>query len=442
MPNYDDRPLDPTQGYGRQTTQTSSPASYEPQPQVTMAPTHQRPKKGHPFWWGLLGGVLCSALTVGVLWLTGNLGHGQTVVQTGPEGQVVEIQPNGDDVTLAEVVSAKCLPSVVSLYVSGDEGTYYGSGVILDTEGHILTNSHLTESGKTIQVISGDKSYEAELTGEDPTSDLAVVKADFKGDAVTPMAIGDSSKVVVGEWVMAIGSPFGNDQSVSTGIVSALYRSSILNDYSGKKIYTNLIQTDAAINPGNSGGALVNEAGELVGINSMINTTSGSSAGVGFAIPVNYAMKVAETIMAGKTVEHTALGVQVTTVNAQLARTYRLPVDTGAYVTNVVAGSGAAAAGLKVGDIITALGDQSILSGDQLILEVRSLEIGDKTTITYYRDGQEHTVDVTLGSDAGTSASASDELSNQTAPEGQAGPSMSDEQLWDALREQFEQYLR
>ena len=198
---------------------------------------------------------------------------------------------------------------------------------------------------------------------------------------------------------MAIGSPYGLEQSVSTGIVSSLYRSTMLASTSGRTIYANLIQTDATINPGNSGGALVDSEGKLVGINSIIQSTTGSSIGIGFAIPGNYAVEVAKTIIAGDTVLHPYIGVSLNTVNAQNAAYYNLPVNQGAYVSDVTSGSPADEAGLEKGDIITLVEDTPITSADALILAIRGHRIGETVTVTFMRGSQEMTAEVTLGND-------------------------------------------
>ena len=251
---------------------------------------------------------------------------------------------------------------------------------------------------------------------------------------------------------MAIGSPFGYDLSVSTGIVSSLYHSTILTSQNGNKIYTNLIQTDAAINPGNSGGALVNERGQLVGINSIISSYSGSSSGVGFAIPSDYAIGVAAALINGEEVPHAYIGTNVRTVNAQIASMNQLPVSQGAYVISVVQDGPAAQAGLQEGDIITAIGDTPVNSADGLILAVRSRLIGEKTTITYWRGNEEHTVDITLGSDLEAKAddtSEDDAYGQNVAPDtgqgtapdtGQNGQQLelSPEQLQELLGQLFQ----
>ncbi|MDD6399665.1 MAG: PDZ domain-containing protein, partial [Collinsella sp.] len=245
---------------------------------------------------------------------------------------------------------------------------------------------------------------------------------------LTPIEIGDSSKLNVGEWVMAIGSPFGNEQSVSTGIVSALYRSTAMSSTSGNTIYANMIQTDAAINPGNSGGALVNDNGELVGINSLIESYSGSSSGVGFAIPVNYAKNIADQIIDGKTPVHPYLGATLSSVNALNARTNNLGTDSGAYVASVVEDGPAAKAGIQEGDVITKLGDDEITSADGLIIALRSHEVGEKVEITLVRGKEEKKVTVELGSD--------EELQNQ-----QQNDSATDTGNGGITDEQLRQYL-
>ena len=355
-----------------------------------------------PVFLASLGGMAVGAVLVIALVMSGAFRITETDVETpAVMQQTIDIDP--EDTTLAEVVSAKALPSVVSISTETAEGGGVGSGVILDTDGNIITNYHVVEGATSILVNTDDgQSLEAEVLGADESSDIAVVKL-IDADAaakLTPIEVGDSDGLSVGEWVMAIGSPFGNEQSVSTGIVSALYRSTALTSSSGSSIYANMIQTDAAINPGNSGGALVNDEGQLIGINSIIESYSGSSSGVGFAIPVNYAMQIAEQIIAGETPAHPYLGVSVSTVNAWNARQENLPVSEGAYVSAVNEGTPAAEAGLQVGDIVTAVDGEEVTSADNLIILLREHAIGDTVTLTVMRDGKETDVDVTLGSDA------------------------------------------
>lgn len=346
----------------------------------------------------VVGSVLVIALVMsGAFRITDN----DVEATGGDSSQVIEI--DSEDTTLAEAVAAKCLPSVVSITAQGEteDSGGIGSGVILDTDGNILTNYHVIEGATALVVrIDDGSSYEAEVVGSDESSDLAVIRLkDAEGADLTPIEIGDSDDIDVGEWVMAIGSPFGNEQSVSTGIVSALYRSTALPSASGTSIYANMIQTDAAINPGNSGGALVNAEGKLLGINSVIESYSGSSSGVGFAIPVNYAFDIANQLIAGETPVHPYLGASLMSVNAYNSRQNNLSVDSGAYVAEVTEGGPAAKAGVEAGDIVVAVDDEAISSADGLIIALREHEVGDKVVLTVVRGKDEKKIEVELGSD-------------------------------------------
>lgn len=389
-----------------------------------------------PVFLASLSGLVVGAVLVIALVMTGALNIGETNVEapalsdTGTSGTQT-IQIDAEDTTLAEAVAAKALPSVVSISAvnerSGEGGI--GSGVILDTDGNVLTNHHVIEGATTIYVEVNEESYEAELVGADASSDLAVVKIkDIDESQLTPIEVGDSNDITVGEWVMAIGSPFGNEQSVSTGIVSALYRSTALRGTSGTSIYANMIQTDAAINPGNSGGALVNAEGQLIGINSVIESYSGSSSGVGFAIPANYAINIANQIIAGETPAHPYIGVTVTSVNAFTAREQGLSVSEGAVVTSVNADSPAEEAGLQPDDIVTAVDGESIASADGLIIAAREHEIGETITLTVVRGDETFDVEVVLGSDAEL------QEENQDGTTGDSSGSLMDE-------DEFRQYL-
>ena len=332
------------------------------------------------------------------------------------------------DQTLAEAVAQKALPSVAAIDVYANQsnmgGIYgfgggsnsgsgstltqasLGSGVVLTDDGYIITNYHVISGGDAFKVTIEGDTYDAEVVGSDPSSDIAVIKAkDASG--LKAIEIGNSDDLVIGEWVMTIGSPFGLEQSVATGIVSATSRSQIMDagtDEYGQSsgettIYPNMIQTDAAINPGNSGGALVDADGKLIGINTLITSYSGNYSGVGFAIPVNYAVNLAQQIIDGKTPTHAQLGVSLSTVNAQNAQRYGLAADSGAYVAAVSEGSGAAQAGIQVGDIITKFDGQNVESASDLMLDVRSKNPGDKVTLDVNRNGETKQVEVTLGSD-------------------------------------------
>ncbi|MFR3275643.1 MAG: S1C family serine protease [Collinsella phocaeensis] len=396
-----------------------------------------------PVFLSALAGLVAGGLLMVALVFTGALDINSdkgSVVSSNAAQQSISIDT--EDTTLPEVVSAKALPSVVSITTtiestglamggSDESSGSIGSGVILDTDGNILTNYHVIEGATDIVVTLDDgTSLEAELVGSDESSDLAVIRVkDASSANLTPIEVGDSDALTVGEWVMAIGSPFGNEQSVSTGIVSALYRSTALPSTSGSSIYANMIQTDAAINPGNSGGALVNDKGELIGINSVIESYSGSSSGVGFAIPVNYAIKIAEQIVDGKTPVHPYLGVSLATVNALNARQNGLSVDAGAYVSDITADGPAAAAGIQKGDIITAVDGDAVASADGLIIELREHEVGDKVTMTVMRGKDEVEVEVELGSDEALQAEQED-VSQDTGNGG-----LTDEEILRYLQE-------
>lgn len=365
-----------------------------------------------PIFLAFLLGLAVGSVLVIALVMSGAFRITGTNVESAVSGatQTIEIDP--EDTTLSEAVAAKALPSVVSITAQGEteDSGGIGSGVILDTDGNILTNYHVIEgaSALVVRTDSGD-SYEAEVVGTDESSDLAVIRLQDAEDAdLTPIELADSDELTVGEWVMAIGSPFGNEQSVSTGIVSALYRSTALQSTSGTSIYANMIQTDAAINPGNSGGALVNDEGKLIGINSVIESYSGSSSGVGFAIPVNYAINIANQIIAGETPVHPYLGASLMSVNAYNARQNNLAVDSGAYVAEVTADGPAATAGIEAGDIVTAVDGEPISSADGLIIALREHEVGDKVTLTVMRGKDEKEIEVELGSDEALQAEQQD----------------------------------
>ena len=347
---------------------------------------------------GLVGGVIGAGALVGALLGTGVVGTTQTQATAGTTQQVT-IDPNDEDTTIANAVAAKALPSVATVYCTTAEGEGMGSGVIYDTDGNIITNNHVVDGAQSISVTIDGKSSSAELVGTDPSSDVAVIKADLQGDTVTPMQVGDSSDLQVGDWVMSVGSPFGLENSVSQGIVSALSRNTLLQGTSGNTLYTNLIQTDATINPGNSGGALVDDQGRLVGICTLYSSDTESFAGIGYAIPSDYATEIADKIIAGDTVTHAYIGLTMQTVNAQNSQANGLGTTSGAYVVEVADGSPAAEAGIEKGDVVTSIGGEQITSADSAILAVRSHDIGETVEVTVMRDGQEKSFDVTLGSD-------------------------------------------
>ena len=387
-------------------------------------------------WKGVVGGAVAgaavSAALVGALAVPMFLGAQNTKAtpaQTTP-ASTLNITTASDDATVSEAVANKCLPSVVSINVTTAEGEGIGSGVVLDTEGHIITNWHVAGDATSMKVTIEGQTYDATLVGGDASSDIAVIKAELNGAIVTPMEIGDSSSLVVGDWVMTLGSPLGLDQSVSTGIVSALYRNQLMADNSGNTLYTNLIQVDAAINGGNSGGALVNDKGQLVGINSLLADASGggSFSGIGFAIPGNYAVDIANKVINGEQVTHAYIGLSCATVNEQSAQQNKLSASQGAYVAELAQNGPAQVAGIQVGDIVTKVGEHDVASADDLLLAVRSYSVGDKVEVTFVRNGAEQSVMVTLGSDEALQAAQQEEQAKQ-------------EELERQQLEQYQQYL-
>lgn len=420
------------------TTHTASPQQ-DPAMPGAVPPTTETVKhtvvktktKKAPVFLASFGGLVVGAVLVIALVMSGAFKITDSDVQATDSTSTQNIEIDAEDTTLAEVVAAKAQPSVVSISTTTSEGSGVGSGVVLDTDGNVLTNCHVIEGATELVVSMGGESYEAELVGEDSSSDLAVIRLkDVDSSKLTPIEIGDSDDLSVGEWVMAIGSPFGNEQSVSTGIVSALYRSTALPSTSGTSIYANMIQTDAAINPGNSGGALVNDNGELIGINSIIESYSGSSSGVGFAIPVNYAINIASQIIDGKTPVHPYLGVSLTSVNALSARANNLGATEGALVVAVSDGGPAADAGIQENDIITKIDGEQVTSADGLIIALREHEVGDKVTLTVVRDSKEREVEVALGSDEALQTDQQDNSQGDAS-----GNSMTEEEFLQYLEE-------
>ncbi|MEC7612158.1 MAG: DegQ family serine endoprotease [Pseudomonadota bacterium] len=269
-----------------------------------------------------------------------------------------------------------------------------GSGFIIEADGYILTNNHVVEGAEQIMVrLSNREEYEAELIGTDPRSDLALLKvaADKKLPALD---IGDSDKLEVGEWVLAIGSPFGFDYSVTAGIVSAKGRS-LSNPQTGN--YVPFIQTDVAINPGNSGGPLFNLRGEVVGINSQIYSNSGGFMGVSFAIPIEMAMDVVKQLKQNGRVSRGWLGVEILDVSRDLALSYGLDRPQGALVARVMEDSPAAAAGIQEEDIIVEFNGQDIQRSGELPHYVGRAPVGEKSRFTVIRGGKKKQLSVTIG---------------------------------------------
>jgi serine protease Do len=267
-----------------------------------------------------------------------------------------------------------------------------GSGVIVNPDGYVLTNNHVIEGAQDIKVLLGDKrEFQARVVGGDPKTDVAVLKVDAKSLPVA--AFGDSSRMQVGNFVLAIGNPFGLNQTVTLGIVSATGRGGL-----GIEDYEDFIQTDAAINPGNSGGALIDSRGTLIGLNTAIlSSGSGGNQGVGFAIPGNMARAVMDQILKNGKVTRGWLGVSVQPVSQDIARAFHLSETSGALISGIAPGSPAAKSGLQTGDVILAIDGQKINDRRALQLKIGSLTPGTNVKFSISRNGMMKDVDVKLG---------------------------------------------
>ena len=266
-----------------------------------------------------------------------------------------------------------------------------GSGVIVDAaEGYILTNHHVVEDADEITItLVDDRVLEAAVVGSDAGSDIAVLRVEQ--DSLAEMPLGDSDAVRVGDFVVAIGNPFGLQHTVTSGIISGLGRSGI-----NPEGYEDFIQTDASINPGNSGGALVNLNGELVGINSAILSGSGGNIGIGFAIPVNMARTIMDQLVAFGSVRRGLLGVNIAPLSAEIAENYELDSTSGALVTAVSTSSAAERAGLQIGDVIVSVNDQPIAGPVELRNAIGLLRPGDSVEVGFIRDGRRRSVEALL----------------------------------------------
>ncbi|WP_353112174.1 trypsin-like peptidase domain-containing protein [Microbacterium sp.] len=387
--------------------------------------------------------IVAAALVGGVAGIGGSALWSSTVAQpqgspaSGPQAVTVN---NPGSVNETTAIATKVLPSVVTIEVSGSNESGSGSGVILDKEGHVLTNTHVVTLGgavskPTIRVTTSDgRIYDATVVGTDPIYDLAVIQLKDAKD-LTPIEFGDSSKLNVGDTAVAIGAPLGLSNSVTTGVVSALNRSIQVassavpkggtgdqqqgdgsqqnggpfqfdipgmgsQQQASQSISLAVIQTDAAINPGNSGGALVDSKGNLIGINVAIATAGGSSSsgsesgsiGLGFAIPSDVAKRVADQILKDGAATHGLLGASVRDASSVESATVA-----GAYIVDITSGGAAGAAGLQKGDVVTEINGIPVSSSSDLTAQVRALAGGATTKVTYVRDGKSYTADVTLG---------------------------------------------
>jgi putative serine protease PepD len=384
-------------------------------------PTHHEPRRQSRPSNVFTAGLLAAALVVGGLGgLAGAAGFAAVDYLNG-DGTTTSSTSSVDNSAVAnrkdtaaepgsvEDVANSVLPSVVKINVRGAQGEGSGSGVIVSSDGEILTNNHVVEvaaGGGSLSVNFNDgTAAEAEVIGTDPVTDLAIIKAkDVSG--LTPATIGKSANVDVGEEVVAVGSPFGLEATVTSGIVSALNRPVSVGSPGTDATATiyPAIQTDAAINPGNSGGPLVNGQGEVIGINSSIRTSGsmgeGGSIGLGFAIPIDKVLPIVQQLRDGQTPTHARLGVTVTDANSQDG------LLGGAGIETVNNGSAADQAGLRSGDVVTKVNDDLISGSDSLVATIRGYRPGDTVKLTIVRGGDNtSTVDVTLDSDEGSPTS-------------------------------------
>lgn len=391
------QPGPPFPGQGPQPGQPGQPGQpvYPGQPQfMAGAPAPAAPKKSGK---GLLAaGVVAAMLLSGGLggWVGASVAGGGTAGLSSP---ISTSQPEGEapDGTV-ESVADKVLPSVVSIDVRGERGRGEGSGVVLTTDGLIITNNHvigMAAGNGRIQVRFDDGTKApASVVGTDPATDIAVIKAETS-KPLTPIALGSSSNLDEGQAVAAVGSPLGLSGTVTTGIVSALERPVRAGgEQSDQSTVIDAIQTDAAVNPGNSGGALVNMNGELIGINSAIasmGSGSSGSIGLGFAIPVDQARRIADQLIKQGYATRAVLGVAVSDS----------PEADGSLVRSVEAGGPADQAGIEEGAVITKVGERLIEGGDSLVAAIRSRAPGDTISVTYAAGvGEDQkTVDVVLG---------------------------------------------
>ncbi|MGH3078325.1 MAG: S1C family serine protease [Gaiellaceae bacterium] len=362
--------------------------------------------------------ALGGGVAVGAVALLGGLEGGETTVVTQTADSFsTQAAPTGRAMSVNEIYD-RAASGVVQIASTGGPGVSVpagralGSGFVVDKAGHIATNYHVIDGADEIRVsFSNRDTVEAELVGTDPSTDLAVVQVETSATALTPLSLGNSDAVEVGDPVVAIGNPFGLDRTATAGIVSAIQRRiTAPNQFQ----IDHVIQTDAPINHGNSGGPLLNDRGQVIGVNTQIETggTAMGNVGIGFAVPSNTVKDVVAQILRKGHVDHAYLGISGQPVSADVARTYNLPTRSGVLVATVTSGSGADKAGLEPGDtevvvagetyvlggdIIVAIGGTPISSVEELRDAIAAHEPGQKVRLTVFRGAKKKSVTVTLG---------------------------------------------
>jgi S1-C subfamily serine protease len=375
-------------------------------------------------WWAKAGALVGAALLGGVV----AVGLGQTFEEGSTTTVVREVEagttepavfPSNGGKKISDiyegakhgVVQVTSTSVVSNSFFGAQEQQAQGSGFVIDKDGHVVTNYHVVQGAKKVQVsFSDEEQMDAKVVGTDPSTDIAVLKIQgAMSRSLTPLGLGDSSQVKVGDAVVAIGNPFGLERTVTAGIVSALQRR--IQAPNGFQI-DEVIQTDAAINHGNSGGPLLNANGDVIGVNAQIETESGGNVGIGFAIPIDTVKDVASQLINEGKVEHAYLGIDMVPITTELADNFRVPVDKGVLIQRVVAGSPAAEAGLKGGttqvvlagqtywlggDAITKVDGQTVETTDQLASVVTSKQPGDSLELEVHRGEETLNVTVELG---------------------------------------------
>jgi putative serine protease PepD len=354
----------------------------------------------------LAGIVLVSAAVgagtgAGTLALLDNGNSGTTAI-TPAAASSAPVLGNGSAVSIADLYT-QLRPSVVKIGVTSANSAGTGSGIMLDTQGHIATNYHVVDGADKIDVTMADGTVvSANVVGTDPGDDLAVVQVPTAGLTLTPVKLADTTETRVGDDVVAIGNPLDLEATLTEGVVSGLGR--VLNAGSNGRPLRELIQTDTAINPGNSGGGLFNLNGELVGITNALENPTGqdSFSGIGYAIPASTLQKYLPDMLAGRTVSHAKLGVSLVTLTPSIAQQLNIDVDNGVMVGEVDPGSAAAKAGLegatrnRAGDIITAIDGNKVTTYDDIATYLDTKTPGDVVKVTVQRDGQQKDLNITL----------------------------------------------